>query len=158
MSFVIGKVKQPKPIITVMKKPTMMDTIQKQTTKLSTIVQSNHTIIISSIMGVLCIMILFQIKIGFCTMLVQLVYPSYKTITSIQQGNQLQWLSYWFLVSCIQVLELVFFLRYIIPQYHILRILLLFWLFLPNTMGATVVYKRFLEPLIKSNKPPATQS
>eukprot|EP00227_Mantoniella_beaufortii_P010234 CAMPEP_0197591236 /NCGR_PEP_ID=MMETSP1326-20131121/12961_1 /TAXON_ID=1155430 /ORGANISM="Genus nov. species nov., Strain RCC2288" /LENGTH=169 /DNA_ID=CAMNT_0043156627 /DNA_START=235 /DNA_END=744 /DNA_ORIENTATION=+ len=89
-------------------------------------------------------------------MVVGFVYPayaSYKALESSTPEASAQWLTYWVVFSIFTVFE--FFADAAIswvPLYYLLKLTFVVWLMAPRTKGATILYVRFIMPLIKKHE------
>ncbi|DBA02713.1 TPA: hypothetical protein N0F65_010538 [Lagenidium giganteum] len=93
---------------------------------------------------------------GFICNLVGFVYPAYcsfKAIESETKQDDVQWLTYWVVYACFNIVEVfVDFLLYWIPFYYAFKLGFLLWLFMPSTQGASFVYNHFLAPFLKTHE------
>jgi len=91
-----------------------------------------------------------------CTV-VGLLYPTYGSFKALESGEYeeaLQWLRYWTTYSALSLAENVFYrMMAWVPFYHILRILVVVWLFLPCTQGADTVYAWVVGPVLRRYSP-----
>lgn len=87
-----------------------------------------------------------------CTV-VGLLYPmygSFKALESQQFEEVAQWLRYWTAYAAMSLAENVFYRLLVwVPFYHLLRILVVLWLFLPLTMGANSIYAWTVGPALR---------
>eukprot|EP01053_Blabericola_migrator_P000358 Blabericola_migrator_1__357@NODE_108_length_14046_cov_203_246656_g96_i0_p6_GENE_NODE_108_length_14046_cov_203_246656_g96_i0NODE_108_length_14046_cov_203_246656_g96_i0_p6_ORF_typecomplete_len203_score27_57TB2_DP1_HVA22/PF03134_19/2_6e29_NODE_108_length_14046_cov_203_246656_g96_i01325513863 len=83
-------------------------------------------------------------------------YPAWSSFKAIEKNDQSeaqQWLSYWVVYAAFSFIEIFGdFVLFWIPFYYILKLLFLFWLFLPQYQGATVVYQNVLRPLLQQHR------
>ncbi|KLO18986.1 hypothetical protein SCHPADRAFT_935809 [Schizopora paradoxa] len=86
------------------------------------------------------------------------IYPGYASFKALSQSPVSQadlerWLMYWSVLGCIGGVEYAaeWILSWI-PFYYSLRMTFLLYLLLPQTNGATYVYKTHLEPFLKSHE------
>merc|ERR1712022_71402 len=99
------------------------------------------------------IFILFGFGAGLLCNFVGFVYPAYASFKSLESQNANDdrlWLTYWVVYSCFCLFE--GFLEYVlfwVPFYYPIKLAFLFWLFLPKTKGALVLYSKFLQPALK---------
>lgn len=105
-------------------------------------------------MGVVGIAALYMIFGYFAELVCNFVgflYPAYmsiKAVESSQKSDDTQWLTYWIIFGLFNVLE--FGDETIVdwfPVYWLFKCAFLVYLYLPSTMGAQVIYTRFVKPL-----------
>ena len=87
------------------------------------------------------------------TTLIGIVLPTYwsiKAIESPESEDDIQWLTYWAVYACFSFFDLFakFILKFI-PFYFVLKLVFLIWCFMPNTRGATFIYKNLLAKYFK---------
>ncbi|KNC73408.1 hypothetical protein SARC_14037 [Sphaeroforma arctica JP610] len=91
----------------------------------------------------------------FVTTLVAVVYPAYASIQAIEalgSTDDAQWLTYWVIYACLNVLEFgEEYLLEFIPVYYVVKMCLCVWMFLPSTQGASIVYKNAIKPLVNKD-------
>mmetsp|Transcript_36255 Transcript_36255/g.91269 ORF Transcript_36255/g.91269 Transcript_36255/m.91269 type:complete len:297 (-) Transcript_36255:184-1074(-) len=85
------------------------------------------------------------------------LYPMYASFKALEDGDQEEvhvWLMYWVTYAALVLTEaLLYRMLCWIPFYHIMRLLLVFWLFLPITRGARGAYTWFVSPLLRRYRP-----
>ncbi|CAL5218451.1 g132 [Coccomyxa viridis] len=79
-----------------------------------------------------------------------LLYPTWKSVEAVESKSQVddaQWLSYWIIYTLLLVFETLLWpaLKWL-PLYGELKAILLAWLVLPHTKGATYLYENFVGP------------
>jgi len=83
------------------------------------------------------------------------LYPAYMSCKALEhektaEKSRTQWLTYWVVFSALLFIDLSFgWLISFIPFYHVIKLLLLLWLFYPKSNGAEIVYSKFLRPWLK---------
>merc|ERR1712188_367542 len=101
----------------------------------------------------LTIFILFGFGAGLLCNFVGFVYPAYTSFKSLESQNTNDdrlWLTYWVVYSCFCLIE--GFLEYIlfwVPFYYPIKLAFLFYLFLPQTKGAMMIYESFLSKALR---------
>lgn len=90
--------------------------------------------------------------------LIGYVYPFYASILSIEKKETGIWLTYWVVYSLFGVVEdfvdaFFFWFQY----YYTLKIALLVWLFLPQTLGAKIVYEKGILPVFNAIEGPVSE-
>ncbi|KAJ1651100.1 hypothetical protein IWQ61_008257 [Dispira simplex] len=75
-------------------------------------------------------------------------YASYKALKGARNATELtHWLTYWLVIGAFTCVEFVTDLFiFWLPFYNLCKITLVLWLVLPQTQGATYVYKQVLRP------------
>jgi receptor expression-enhancing protein 5/6 len=91
-----------------------------------------------------------------CTV-IGLLYPTYASFKALEDEHHdevFRWLRYWTTYSAMALSENVFY-RVLawVPFYHILRILVVLWLFLPSFQGADSVYTWVVGPVLRRYSP-----
>lgn len=74
-------------------------------------------------------------------------------IESASKDDDTQWLTYWVVFALLSVAE--FFVQQILsvfPIYWLVKAILLVWLYLPATKGATLIYGRFIRPFVTKHQ------
>ena len=109
--------------------------------------------IISSILLVGSIFCFINLFSKYITCLVGVILPAYwsiKAIESQEYDDDKQWLTYWAIYGLFTLLDhFANFILRIFPFYFIFKIIFLIWCFMPNTMGALFIYKKFVAPYFK---------
>eukprot|EP00933_Yihiella_yeosuensis_P051806 TRINITY_DN4977_c0_g1_i1.p1 TRINITY_DN4977_c0_g1~~TRINITY_DN4977_c0_g1_i1.p1 ORF type:complete len:269 (+),score=70.20 TRINITY_DN4977_c0_g1_i1:50-856(+) len=90
-------------------------------------------------------------------MVVGTLYPMFASFRALDDGEQDEvnvWLSYWVVFSAMVLSEgACRSLLSFVPFYHLMRLSFTFWLFLPATKGAQVIYHWLLCPLLRRQRP-----
>jgi len=82
------------------------------------------------------------------------MYASFKAVESEQHDELNQWLKYWTTYAALTLIESLFYRMLIwVPFYHLLRILIVLWLFLPSTRGADSIYSWVVGPVLRRYSP-----
>merc|ERR1711934_135589 len=99
------------------------------------------------------IFILFGFGAGLLCNFVGFVYPAYASFKSLESPNSNDdrlWLTYWVVYSCFCLIEgFLEYLLFWVPFYFPIKLGFLFYLFLPQTQGARIIYESFLHPALK---------
>jgi len=76
------------------------------------------------------------------------LYASFKAIKTPGKDDDTMWLTYWIVYAFFTFVESFtdVLLRWI-PFYYVFKVVFLVWSFLPQTRGASIVYKRFIFPV-----------
>lgn len=104
----------------------------------------------------LLLVLLVGFGAGLICNVVGFLYPAYcsfKAIESDSRNDDIQWLTYWVVYACFNIVEVfVDFLLYWIPFYYAFKLGFLLWLFMPSTQGALFLYHHFLAPFLKNHE------
>mmetsp|Transcript_123798 Transcript_123798/g.194183 ORF Transcript_123798/g.194183 Transcript_123798/m.194183 type:complete len:246 (-) Transcript_123798:141-878(-) len=91
-----------------------------------------------------------------CTV-IAVLYPMYGSFKALEEGQHEQvqlWLTYWTTYAALALVESAFTMILMwVPFYSIFRIATLFWLYLPATGGAKIVYSWVIAPLLRRYSP-----
>ncbi|OQV13757.1 putative Receptor expression-enhancing protein 2 [Hypsibius exemplaris] len=81
-------------------------------------------------------------------------YASYKAIRTKSPKDYVKWMMYWVVFSLFLALETVtdIFLAFWFPFYYELKIVIVLWLMMPATRGSSVLYRKFVHPLLVENE------
>ena len=113
--------------------------------------------IISGVLIVCCLLAFISLFGEFVTTVVGVTLPAYWSILAIEHkeyGDHKQWLTYWAIYGLFTFLDkFANFILRIFPFYFVLKIIFLIWCFMPNTMGATFIFEKFIEPYFKIVQP-----
>merc|ERR1712224_1046111 len=102
---------------------------------------------------VVTIIIFFGFGAGLLCNFVGFVYPAYASFKSLEANDVNEdrlWLTYWVVYSCFCLIE--GFLEYVlfwVPFYYPIKLAFLFYLFLPQTKGAMMIYESFLSKALR---------
>eukprot|EP01043_Picozoa_sp_COSAG02_P059307 COSAG02_NODE_7534_length_2970_cov_3.220132_3_plen_249_part_00 len=84
-----------------------------------------------------------------------IMYPAFMSFKSLDSGDAAgtgYWLTYWIVWSCMTVLEVFEAVALYIPFYYELKLALVIWLIHPQSKGAEVCFKQFVQPLLKKHE------
>ncbi|ERE92058.1 receptor expression-enhancing protein 3 [Cricetulus griseus] len=93
---------------------------------------------------------------GCDTLVFGMLYPAYYSYKAVKTKNvkeYVRWMMYWIVFALYTVIEtvadqtLVWF-----PLYYELKIAFVIWLLSPYTKGASLIYRKFLHPLLSSKE------
>ncbi|KAI9888949.1 MAG: ER membrane protein DP1/Yop1 [Vezdaea aestivalis] len=74
-------------------------------------------------------------------------YYSMGALFSMGKADDTQWLTYWVVYAFLTVFESAVSAVYWFPFYYTFKFVLILWLALPQTGGAQVVFRSFLQPV-----------
>lgn len=80
-------------------------------------------------------------------------YASFKALRTTDRQDDVQWLTYWIVMGFFSVSE--FWLDMLIswfPFYYEMKLLFLLWLQLPGFIGATLLYREYVEPFLSERE------
>ncbi|XP_072965766.1 protein HVA22-like [Typha angustifolia] len=84
---------------------------------------------------------------------ITLIYPLYasvRTIESAAKDNDEQWLAYWILYTFLTLMEMVAGpILYWFPLWYPIKVVFAAWLVLPQFMGASFLYEKFVREQLK---------
>jgi len=90
------------------------------------------------------------------TNVIGFVYPllmSFQALRTPNHEDDCQWLTYWIVYGFFSLLEsFTDMMLYWIPMYHLWKIALLVWCFLPSTRGAQYMFDHFISPFLKKHE------
>ncbi|NXW01490.1 REEP3 protein, partial [Fregetta grallaria] len=80
-------------------------------------------------------------------------YYSYKAVKTKNVKEYVRWMMYWIVFALYTVTETITDLTVSwFPLYYELKIAFFFWLLSPYTRGASLIYRKFLHPLLSSKE------
>lgn len=90
--------------------------------------------------------------IKFITTAIGFFYPAWKSFKAIETNNHeddKQWLTYWVVYAFLSFFEMFadFALTWI-GGYHLIKLVVLLWMFLPQYKGATTIYTLVVRPIL----------
>ncbi|KAJ1605418.1 TB2/DP1/HVA22-like integral membrane protein [Cryptosporidium canis] len=84
--------------------------------------------------------------------LVGFIYPAYMSFKALETdgtSDDKQWLTYWVVYAIFNILEaFIDIILFWVPFYYLLKLFFLFWLFLPQTAGAVILYNNIFRRLL----------
>ncbi|KAJ3187867.1 ER membrane protein DP1/Yop1 [Gaertneriomyces sp. JEL0708] len=98
------------------------------------------------------ISVFFNLLAGLTTGLLSIIYPTYRAFEACHKNDtsSLQvWMTYFFTISCLNVLELgIDTILNWFPYYYVVKLGFVFWLMLPQYLGAKHIYNFVLPQLV----------
>uniref|UniRef100_A0A3B4EKU0 Receptor expression-enhancing protein n=1 Tax=Pygocentrus nattereri TaxID=42514 RepID=A0A3B4EKU0_PYGNA len=80
-------------------------------------------------------------------------YYSYKAVRTKNVKEYVRWMMYWIVFALYTVLETITDLSMAwFPLYYELKVAFVIWLLSPYTRGASLIYRKFLHPLLASRE------
>jgi len=102
------------------------------------------------LIGVYFFFIFFNIGGQLLTNLAGFIIPGYyslEALFSTAKTDDTQWLTYWVVFAFFTVFESAISAVYWFPFYYTFKFILTLWLALPQTGGAQVVFRSFIQPV-----------
>jgi len=96
-------------------------------------------------------LIFFNIAGAFLVNTIGFVIPAYYSIEAlftIEPTDDIQWITYWITFAFLTVFESAVNAVYWFPFYYTFKFVLLIWMALPQTGGATVIFRSLFQPLL----------
>ncbi|XP_055347027.1 receptor expression-enhancing protein 4-like [Paramacrobiotus metropolitanus] len=81
-------------------------------------------------------------------------YASYKAIRNKSPKDYVKWMMYWVVFSLFLAFETFtdIFLAFWFPFYYEIKILIVLWLMLPATRGSSILYRKFVHPMLTQHE------
>eukprot|EP01135_Chromosphaera_perkinsii_P003822 Nk52_evm15s256 gene=Nk52_evmTU15s256 len=104
--------------------------------------------------------VLLSMLYGICANLivnlVGFIYPAYasfKALETKRKDDDVQWLTYWVVFAAFSIVDYFvgFFLSWT-GVYYPFKVVFLLWCYLPQTMGAMLLYEKFIRPFLVKNE------
>lgn len=84
--------------------------------------------------------------------LVGFIYPAYMSFKALEtpgKSDDKQWLIYWVVYAIFNIVEaFIDIILFWVPFYYLFKLFFLFWLFLPQTTGAVILYNSIFRRLL----------
>lgn len=74
-------------------------------------------------------------------------YYSLEALFSTSKVDDTQWLTYWVVFAFLTLIESAINAAYWFPFYYIFKFILILWMALPQTAGAQIVFRSFIQPV-----------
>jgi len=95
-------------------------------------------------------LVFFNVAAEFLVNTIGFVLPAYYSLHALftsGSADDTQWLTYWVTYAFLTVFESAVNAVYWFPFYYTFKFVLVLWMALPQTNGAQVVYRSFLQPV-----------
>ncbi|KAI9799691.1 MAG: ER membrane protein DP1/Yop1 [Sarcosagium campestre] len=102
------------------------------------------------LVGLYFFLIVFNLGGQFLVNTAGFVLPSYYSLSALFSAGKVddtQWLTYWVVYAFLTVIESAINAVYWFPFYYTFKFVLVLWLALPQTSGAQIVFRSFLQPV-----------
>jgi len=103
--------------------------------------------------GLLITLSLLNVGSSLICNFVGFLYPAYMSFKALEtsgSGDDKQWLTYWVVYSLFTVLDtFIGFTLSFIPFYYFIKLAFFVYLFHPQTLGASVIYDKVIQPVLK---------
>ncbi|QIW98443.1 hypothetical protein AMS68_003961 [Peltaster fructicola] len=95
-------------------------------------------------------LVFFNIAGEFLVNLVGFILPTYYSLDALfsaSKTDDTQWLTYWVTYAFLTVIESAINAVYWFPFYYTFKFILVLWMALPQTAGAQVLFRSFIQPV-----------
>lgn len=95
-------------------------------------------------------MVFFNVGANFLVNTVGFAIPAYYSLDALfttKTADDTQWLTYWVVYAFLTFFESAVNAVYWFPFYYTFKFVLVLWMALPQTAGAQVVFRSFLQPV-----------
>ncbi|KAJ4991686.1 membrane biogenesis protein yop1 [Stagonosporopsis vannaccii] len=100
--------------------------------------------------GLYFFLIFFNIAGEFLVNIAGFVIPAYYSLNALFTASKVddtQWLTYWVVFAFLTVFESAVSAVYWFPFYYTFKFVLILWMALPQTSGAQIIFRSFLQPV-----------
>ena len=100
--------------------------------------------------GLYFFLIFFNIAGEFLVNIAGFVIPSYYSLNALFTASKVddtQWLTYWVVYAFLTVFESAVSAVYWFPFYYTFKFVLVLWMALPQTSGAQIIFRSFIQPV-----------
>ena len=102
---------------------------------------------------VACLLVVIGLGTSTVINVVGILYPAYmsfKAIESMETDDDKQWLTYWLVFAFYSFLDrFIDYLFFWVPGYFVIKLVILIYMFFPETRGASRFYEMFARPMFK---------
>ncbi|KAF2750443.1 hypothetical protein M011DRAFT_397080 [Sporormia fimetaria CBS 119925] len=95
-------------------------------------------------------LIFFNIAGEFLVNIAGFIIPGYYSMAALFSSSKVddtQWLTYWVVYAFLTVFESAVSAVYWFPFYYTFKFVLVLWMALPQTSGAQIIFRSFLQPV-----------
>ncbi|KAF7507196.1 ER membrane protein DP1/Yop1 [Endocarpon pusillum] len=106
--------------------------------------------VILGLLGLYFFLVFFNIAGAFLVNFAGFLLPGYYSLDALFTSSKVddtQWLTYWVVYAFLTVLESAINAVYWFPFYYTFKFILVLWMALPQTSGAQVVFRSFIQPV-----------
>jgi receptor expression-enhancing protein 5/6 len=110
--------------------------------------------LVLGVLALLFLLVLLGVYPGIIVNFVGILYPAYmsfKAVESKEEDDDKQWLTYWVVFAVYNFADrFVDYIFFWIPFYSAIKLLVLVYMFFPETRGATKFYNIVAQPIFKA--------
>jgi len=102
------------------------------------------------LLGLYFFLVFFNIAGEFLVNFAGFIIPGYYSLDALfstSKTDDTQWLTYWVVYAFLTVLESVINAVYWFPFYYTFKFVLILWMALPQTGGAQILFRSFIQPV-----------
>ena len=107
--------------------------------------------LVLGVVVVILVMVMSGYLAALLANLVGFAYPAFRSIKSLespQRDDDKQWLTYWTVYGLFIIIDdWATWVTSMIPQYYLIKLIFLIWLFAPTTKGAVLLYNKIIKDL-----------
>ncbi|KAF2272771.1 uncharacterized protein EI97DRAFT_436700 [Westerdykella ornata] len=106
--------------------------------------------LILGLAGLYFFLIFFNIAGDFLVNIAAFVLPGYYSLDALftsSHADDTQWLTYWVVFAFLTVFESAVNAVYWFPFYYTFKFVLVLWMSLPQTSGAQIIFRSFIQPV-----------
>ncbi|KAF2005487.1 hypothetical protein P154DRAFT_424681 [Amniculicola lignicola CBS 123094] len=95
-------------------------------------------------------LIFFNIAGAFLVNIAGFIIPGYYSLNALFSASKVddtQWLTYWVVFAFLTVFESAVSAVYWFPFYYTFKFVLILWMALPQTAGAQIIFRSFIQPV-----------
>ncbi|KKY18121.1 putative membrane biogenesis protein yop1 [Phaeomoniella chlamydospora] len=102
------------------------------------------------LVGLYFFLVFFNIGGEFLVNFAGFLLPGYYSLEALFSANKVddtQWLTYWVVYAFFTVIESLINAVYWFPFYYVFKFVLILWMALPQTGGAQIIFRSFVQPV-----------